>query len=346
MADLKPPEGLRNQLRAGWHEYIDMLVPLRPELHRYCRRLTGTIWDAEDLVQETLLRAFAHWGVTYPEIRDVRAYLIGIATNAWIDTLRRREADARVYLSSSASPEKRAASQGVDPEASSHMRDAGSRLLQRLSPQERASVVLKEVFDMSLDEIARLLATTRGAVKAALHRGRDRLAEPEGGLASRRPVPSPELLDRFIGLYNAKDVTGMLALMLEGSSAENVGNSVHVGLDAVDGIPHFLHKVVHGHAEWPREFQFESQRVERGEVETEPVLLFFVTARGREALQAVMRFEEEDGKIARIRAYGFCPETIRAIGEQLGVRVRTGIYRAPTPSPGADWPDQAPTRSK
>ena len=91
--------GLRTQLRTRWHQYVDMLVPLRPDLHRYCRRLTGNIWDAEDLVQETLLTAFAQWGVTYPEIRDVRAYLISIATNAWIDTLRRRETEVRVYSS-------------------------------------------------------------------------------------------------------------------------------------------------------------------------------------------------------------------------------------------------------
>jgi hypothetical protein len=50
-----------------------------------------------------------------------------------------------------------------------------------------------------------------------------------------------------------------------------------------------------------------------------------------------MRVEEQDGRIARIRAYGFCPETTRAVAEALGVRVRTGIYRAPTPAPGADW---------
>jgi RNA polymerase sigma-70 factor (ECF subfamily) len=346
MAELKMPDRLRSQLRTGWHQYVDLLVPLRPALHRYCHRLTGNVWDAEDLVQETLLRAFAKWGVTYPEIRDVRAYLISIATNAWIDTLRRRETEARLYRSSPASPENRAPSQGTDPEASSNVRDAGSRLLQRLSPQERAAVVLKEVFDMSLEEIAKLLATTPGAVKAALRRGRDRLAEPEGGPASHRTIPLPELLDRFIVLYDAKDVNGMVALMLEGGSAENVGNSIHIGLDAVEGIPRFFHKVVHGHAEWPPEFQYESQRAERRELEGEPILLFFVTRHGREALQTVMRFEEQDGRIAHIRAYGFCPETIRAVGEALGVRVRTGIYRAPTPAPGAEWPDPASPRSR
>src|SRR5438876_1167822 len=83
----------------------------------------------------------------------------------------------------------------------------------RPSPQERAALVLKEVFDMTLEEIALLLATTTGAVKAALHRGRDRLREPEGAPASRRPLPSPGVVDRFIERYNAKDVEGLVALM-------------------------------------------------------------------------------------------------------------------------------------
>jgi RNA polymerase sigma-70 factor, ECF subfamily len=325
----------RDELRAAWHRYIDALVPLRPALYNYCRRLTGSIWDAEDLVQETLLRAFGRWGVTYPEIRDPRAYLLRTATNVWIDTLRRRETEAHAP---GVSPTDAPAA-GADPAVSSDVRDAGTRLLQRLSPQERAAVLLKEVFDMTLEEIADLLATTTGTVKSALHRGRERLREPEGGAASRRPAPSPQLLDRFIERYNAKDVKGLIALMLDGAAAENVGNSVHIGLDPAAGTPHFLYKVVHGHAEWPAEFQRDAARLERVEFEGEPIVLAFATRRGREALYAVMRFEEHDGRIARIRSYGFCPDTVRAVGEMLGVRVRTGIYRAPTPAPGARWPD-------
>jgi len=77
---------------------------------------------------------------------------------------------------------------------------------------------------------------------------------------------------------------------------------------------------------------------ERVDFEGEPIVLLFATRWGSEALEVIFRFEEQDGRIARIRAYGFCPETIRAVGEALGVRVLTGLYRAPTPAPGASWP--------
>lgn len=335
MADLEPPAGFADDVCTAWHRYIDRLVPLRPALYGYCRRLTGNVWDAEDLVQDTLLRAFGRWGVTYPEIRDPRAYLLRTATNVWIDSLRRREAEARDPV---ANPDD-AAAPAAPAQMSSDTRHAGSRLFQRLSPQERVAVVLKEAFDMTLEQIANLLATTTGAVKAALHRGRRRLREPKGEAASHRPVPSSELLDRFIERFNAKDVTGMVALMLDGGSAENVGNSFHVGGDSTEGYPHAFYKMVHGHPEWPQEFQRDSARLERLAFEGEPIVLFFATRRGRETLNSVLRIEEQNGRIARIRSYGFCPETVRAIGEALGLPVRTGIYRAPTPAPGVRWPD-------
>jgi RNA polymerase sigma-70 factor (ECF subfamily) len=334
MAEVDPADTLRDDLRTAWHRYIDILVPLRPALYGYCRRLAGNVWDTEDLVQDTLLRAFGHWGVTYPTIRDPRAYLLRTATNVWIDTLRRRDTEARALTASL----EDARASGANPETSTDLRDAGSRLLQRLSPQERAAVVLKEVFDMTLEEIAALLATTTGAVKAALHRGRERLREPEESAASRRPVPSPELLDRFIERYNAKDVAGLVDLMLDGASGENVGNSFHIGRDS-EGIRQFLHKVVHGHDEWPPQTRPDAVRIARVEFEGEPIVLMFATRWGNEALEVIFRFEEEDGRIARMRAYGFCPETVRAVGEALGVPVLTGLYRAPTPAPGASWPE-------
>ena len=313
---------------------VDLLVPLRPALYGYCRRLTGNLWDAEDLSQETLLRAFGQWGVTYPPIRDPRAYLLRTATNVWIDTLRRRATEARAAGAIAEGTEGADAS----PATPSDVRAAGSRLLHRLSPQERAAVVLKEAFDMSLEEIAELLATSTGAVKAALHRGRGRLREAEDAEAAHRPTPSPELVDRFIERWNARDVKGLLALMLDGASAVNVGNSSHVGLDPTGGVPQFLNAVVHGHPEWPKAFTPDARRLQRVELDGEPIVLAINTRHGTEALEVVFRIDEQDGRIARIRAYGFCPDTVRAVGEALGLPVRTGIYRAPTPAPGAYWP--------
>lgn len=318
----------RSGLRAAWHGFVDATVPLRPALHAYCRRLTGTIWDAEDLVQDTLLRAFASWGVTYPAVTDHKNYLFRIATNLWIDGLRRQKLHA-VYEQSEARSSIADAPASQSPAFTTQVREAGAQLMRSLAPKERAAFVLKEVFDMSIDEIAGVLTTTPGAVKAALHRGRERLrAEPA---TTTRPQPSPAALDAFIERFNAQDVPGLVALMLETGSAENVGNSVHIGADHNDGLPHFFAKVVRGHEEWPAFTGYESSRLERAIFDGEPIILSIVKRKGREALMTAFRFETEGDRIVHVRAYGFCPDTIRAIGEGLGLSAFTGLYRAPDP---------------
>jgi len=328
MTEPDTPDALRNEMRTAWYRYLDMIAPHRTALHGYCRRLTRNLWDAEDLVQDTLLRAFGHLGLVNHSIRNPRAYLLRSATNVWIDARRHRERDVRGQQTE---PEDLVAP-GVEVVTQSEVRAAGARLLQRLSPQERAAILLKEMFDMSLEEIAETLATTPGAVKSALHRGRERLRDVDDA-ASRRPMPSPELLDRWIECYNAKDLKGLAELMLDGGTVENVGEAMQSGRETFERTElNILWHIIHGHPEWPRAFQPESVRVERVEFEGEPILLWFVTHGAREALQVVFRFEEQGGRIARLRTYGFCPETMRAMGEQLGLPVLTGLYHAPEPA--------------
>src|SRR5215831_11393701 len=86
-------------LRAAWFRYLDTVGETRPALYRYCRRMTGNIWDAEDLLQDTLLRGFGAIGrgdvrSKAAQVRGPRAYLFRIATNRWIDQMRRRELNA------------------------------------------------------------------------------------------------------------------------------------------------------------------------------------------------------------------------------------------------------------
>jgi hypothetical protein len=73
----------------------------------------------------------------------------------------------------------------------------------------------------------------------------------------------------------------------------------------------------------------ESSQLGRATVDGGPVILSIVKRKGREALMTVFRFETDGDKIVHVWAYGFCPDTIRAIGEAFGLRVFTGLYRAP-----------------
>jgi RNA polymerase sigma-70 factor (ECF subfamily) len=334
MDEARLPADLRDELRAAWHRYVDLTAPLRADLHRYCRRLTGNLWDAEDLVQETLLRAFSRLGQVHHEVANPRAYLLRTATHGWIDALRRRSAE-REAQGELPGP---APQGGVGPGL---LRDAGSALLGRLAPQERAAVLLKDLFDFRLEEIAELLGTSNGAVKSALHRGRERLREPDPAPHAPRQAPSTALVDRFVALYAAKDLAGLVALMLDGGSIENVGCGVEFGRAAFESRDGWFHAAVFGHPEWPAPFRYESARIERAVVDGEPLVLGFTTRGGREALEQVLRLEEVEGRILRIRGYAFCPETMREVAGALGLPVRTGLYRYPTPEPGRTYRDPA-----
>jgi hypothetical protein len=91
-----------------------------------------------------------------------------------------------------------------------------------------------------------------------------------------------------------------------------------------------------GHPEWPEIFRQESQRAACVRFEGEPIILFFRTRErwGGEALEGVFRIQEEEGRISEVRSYSFCPETMRAVAERLGLPVRTGMYLYPTKEPG------------
>jgi len=72
-------------------EFLSRLEPLRPDLYAYCRRLTGNAFDAEDLVQESLARAFAQAAQAHSPIERPRAWLFRVATNAYVDSYRRHQ---------------------------------------------------------------------------------------------------------------------------------------------------------------------------------------------------------------------------------------------------------------
>jgi RNA polymerase sigma-70 factor (ECF subfamily) len=330
MAEIELNEALRDELRASWHRYLDLVQPLRPVLHGYCRRLAGNLWDAEDLVQETLVRTFGALGKIHHEVGNPRAYLLRAATNLWVDMLRRRRTAEDAPLESPR-PEP-------GPETAAEVREAGAVLLQHLAPREAAAVILKDAFDMSLEETAEVLETTVGAVKSALHRGRKRLRESGGELLSDRPTPSEALVDRFVSLFNAVDKPGLLELVLDNASVENVGCGLEFGYDGHRAKTSWFEGALGGHPGWPAAWRYEAQRAERVTFAGEPLTILFRTRQGEEAAEVVVRLEEEGGRIARLRAYGFCPEVMREVTDALGLPVRTGVYRYPTPEPGRHYP--------
>ena len=211
---MMPVEPLASRLVESRREFLALVAHLRPELHRYCARMTGSIADGEDIVQETLARAY-YALPEYPTVPPLRPWLFRIAHNRALDHLRRYEhrmvepldATPDVSIADAAGPED-----ALAREHALHL--AVSRFVE-LPPAQRSCVILKDVLGHSLDEIASLLELSVPAVKAALHRGRVRLGDDLANVAEVAVQPPSPVVARYAALFNARDWDGVRAMLAD-----------------------------------------------------------------------------------------------------------------------------------
>jgi RNA polymerase sigma-70 factor, ECF subfamily len=299
---------LLESVRRARLEFYSRLQPVRPDLYRYCRRLTASVWDAEDLLQETLAKAFAAAAESHQRVERPLPWLLRIATNTYVDWSRRRPALPVAEL------DGQAAAAGADP---TEVRDALVEMATLLPPQERAALVLKDVFELPLAEIAAMLCTSVGAVKSALHRARGRLVDPgRQRMLAVRPQPDRAVVDALADAFTAYDLDRLTALFLANGTSEVVGVVREVGREQIraGSLHHTL--VVEDHVRY---------RAQVRDLDGEPVVLLWATpvdGSGPEAVEDVLRVETADGGVARLRWYYFCPESLTEVAERLAVTVR------------------------
>src|SRR5262245_7894959 len=178
----EPPGSRAGPLEARYLAFLETITHLRPRLHRYCARMTGSVLDGEDIVQETLFQAYRKLD-TFDDTRPLAPWLFRIAHNRCIDFLRRR--GIREQAESEAAATDLDSTPPVEPVGAA-VGQAVEHLVLLLPPMERACVLLKDVFDYSLQEIAELVDSTVGGVKAALNRGRPKLGESSTAVTAVR----------------------------------------------------------------------------------------------------------------------------------------------------------------
>jgi RNA polymerase sigma-70 factor (ECF subfamily) len=222
-------------------EFVRLTDPYRRELLAHCYRMLGSLDEAEDLVQETYLRAWRSYD-GYEGRASLRTWLHRIATNTCLTAL---ESRARRPLPSglggpSEAPEEplRASATDVpwlqplpdalvDPAAvvaaRGSLRLALVAALQHLPARQRAVLILRDVLAWRAPEVASMLGTSTAAVKSTLQRARARLDEvaPDeelvvepGGAADR------EVLDRYMAAFENADLDALLALLQDGVELE------------------------------------------------------------------------------------------------------------------------------
>jgi RNA polymerase sigma-70 factor, ECF subfamily len=224
--------------------FQQLIEPYRRELLVHCYRMLGTCDDAEDLVQETFLRA---WRALDTFVRPLyfRAWLYKIATNACLNEIARRS--PRLLPNSREAPSPADAPLAApwlepvwlqpfpdawlpetlaDPEAGYASQErislAFALALQLLPGRQRAALILCDVLDWSASETAELLEMTVAAVNSALHRARETLATyqasgagAEAAPAGPRHKPSAAVLQRYVQAMHNSDVHGLVSLLKE-----------------------------------------------------------------------------------------------------------------------------------
>jgi RNA polymerase sigma-70 factor (ECF subfamily) len=220
-------------------EHFDRQVePFRAELLAYCYRMLGSAHDAEDLVQDTYLRAWRA-RAQYDETRSsLRTWLYRIATNACLTALevrRRRPLPADQVAASDPlgpfvpgeqaawlQPLPDAMVDGDDPGGlvidRSSLRLAFAAALQHLSARQRGALILRDVLSFSASEAAETLGTTVASVNSSLQRARSRVKEIGIGPDVRREPSSAEQrswVDRYMKAFEQADVEGLKRLLTE-----------------------------------------------------------------------------------------------------------------------------------
>jgi RNA polymerase sigma-70 factor (ECF subfamily) len=218
-----------------------LIEPYRRELLVHCYRLLGSLQEAEDLVQETMLRAWQHFD-TFKGDASLRTWLYSIATNACLDTLKKRPPRTLPAAASPAMnpltpiapapaeslwlepfPDLWLADATDNPEARVSRHESVSfaflTVLQLLPHRQRAILPLSDVLDWRASEVAHLLSTSVSAVNSALHRARVTLAknyhpeQQERIQVSAADRATSELLARYVNAWETDDIDGLVALL-------------------------------------------------------------------------------------------------------------------------------------
>jgi RNA polymerase sigma-70 factor, ECF subfamily len=231
MSTLQVAEALAGDERA----FRAVVGPYRRALEVHCYRMLGSIHDAEDVVQDTLLRAWRGFS-RFEHRSSVETWLYRIATNACLDELEKRP---RRTVEPYPDDRLEDADTSIADPAARYALHEGMELafltaIQRLPGRQRAILILRDVLGWTAPETAELLDTTVTAVNSALQRAR---ATIEAKAPAHRVAPGRgrqrALLERYVDAWKRADMDALLALLREDAVMTMPPQAAVVGAEAI-----------------------------------------------------------------------------------------------------------------
>jgi len=275
-------------------EFEDCLIALRPRLHRYCARMTGSAVHGEDVLQDALVKAL-NARAQGAEVDNLEGWLFRIAHNASLDFLRERSRSTVVPLTEDLEAP-------LIPEAD--VVAISFQTFLRIPELQRCAVILKDVLGHSVEEIADIADCTPAAAKSALQRGRAALRQLAQQFDDTRlPLMSDaarQKMATYVRLFQSGDFNSIRAMLADDVKLDLVNR---LQLEGRDKIGSYFTRYAE-EAKW---------RFALGAVEGQPAMLVFDSAGPMERPAHFVLIDWPEHRIIKIRDFLFAPYVLEAI---------------------------------
>jgi len=272
--------------------FEDRLTALRPRLHRYCARMTGSTVDGEDVLQDSLVKAL-NARAEGARVDNLEGWLFRIAHNTSLDLLRRRSRNTVVPLTEDFE---------AAPMPEADIVAVSFQTFLRLPELQRCAVILKDVLGHSIDEVASIADCTPAAAKSALQRGRAALRQLAQMPADTRlplmPDAARQKMVAFVDLFRIGDFDAIRAMLAGDVKLELVNRLKWEGHDKI--VPYFT-----------RYAEETKWRFSFGAVEGRPAMLVFENGAMEKPAYFVL-VDWRDDQISSIRDFLFAPYALEA----------------------------------
>ncbi|MUK89367.1 sigma-70 family RNA polymerase sigma factor [Ornithinibacillus sp. L9] len=282
-------------------EFSQLIIDFREDLWDYCRYLTGSPWDGEDVFQETMLKAFGGFYQVWQPVNP-KSYLYRVATNTWIDHCRREKKIVGTLEESNEPSEEFSDSLELEY--------ALEHLVYLFTPRQVAVFLMVQVFKFKAEEVASIVKTTRGAIYATIRRMEKKLWEKEGLIVETNnpeiDETQKEVIQSYIKAINEGDLDALFDIV-----SDHLHNEASLGFQEFSKGDVQKGSMLHG---------LPGYRAQEHWLWGRKVIIIIAESENGPLIHDIQYQEVENGKIVFHRSYYFRKEFIVAAANELGMK--------------------------